>query len=79
MPELKKIEKVSDFFLNLKDREEKGVFFYRISGYNSGIHAFIRKYYESCMISGVIVEGGIQNPDQKNLAYSMNIFIKCSL
>lgn len=69
MPELKKIAKVSDFFLNLKDREEKGVFFYRISGYNSGIHAFIRKYYESCMISGVIVEGGIQNPDQKNLAY----------
>ena len=69
MPELKKISKVSDFFLNLSEREEKGVFFYRVSGYNSGIHAFIRKYYEACMISGAIVEGGIPNPDQKNLAY----------
>ena len=69
MPELKKIAKVSDFFLSLSDREEKGVFFYRVSGYNAGIHAFIRKYYEACMISGVIVEGGIPNPDQKNLTY----------
>lgn len=63
------IEKLDDYFLDLGKRKNKGVFFYRINGYNKQIHEFIQKYYESARLSGVIIEGKLQNPDNNNLAY----------
>ncbi len=64
-----KIEALNDFFKGLGDRKGKGVFFYRINGYNEDIDKFIREYYEAARKSGVIIEGRIPNPDDKNLAY----------
>lgn len=64
-----KIHELDDFFLNLGLRPGKGVFFYRINAYTDEIGSFIRKYYEAARQSGVIIEGKIPNPDEKNLAY----------
>ena len=64
-----KISCLDDFFCPLDNRKNKGVFFYRICGYSNEIKIFIKKYYEAARKSGVIIEGKIANPDEKNLAY----------
>lgn len=63
------IEKLDDYFIDLGKRKNKGIYFYRINGYNRQIHEFIQRYYESARLSGVIIEGKLQNPDTNNLAY----------
>lgn len=69
MFEHRKIQELDDFFRELNNRREKGVYFYRINGYNGKIDSFIRKYYETARLSGVIIEGRIPNPDERNLSY----------
>ncbi len=64
-----KIEALDDFFKGLGDRKTRGVYFYRINGYSEEIGRFICRYYESARRRGVILEGRIPNPDDKNLAY----------
>lgn len=63
------IENLNDYFVDLGKRKDKGIYFYRINGYNQQIHEFIQKYYETARLSGVIIEGKLQNPDNNNLAY----------
>lgn len=63
------IEKLDDYFIDLGKRKNKGIYFYRINGYNRQIHEFIQRYYEAARLSGVIIEGKLQNPDTNNLAY----------
>lgn len=69
MFERKKLGELNDFFLERNARKEDGVYFYRINGYNEQIAAFIKKYYETARSFGVVIEGRIPNPDEKNLAY----------
>lgn len=69
MFEHRKIQELNDFFKELNSRKEKGVYFYRVNGYNGEIDGFIRKYYEAARLSGVVIEGRIPNPDEKNLSY----------
>ena len=64
-----KIKNLNDFFTERDRRPEQGVYFYRINGYTEEIGQFIQKYYEAARLSGVIIEGKIPNPDEKNLAY----------
>lgn len=64
-----KIRNLDDFFVNLNDRSSKGVFFYRINGYNKEICEFIKKYYNAARTAGVIIEGKIPNPNKDNLEY----------
>lgn len=64
-----KIHRLDDFFLELKDRNPQGVYFYRITGYSNEVDSFIKKYYDTARRSGVILEGKIPNPDEKNLSY----------
>ena len=64
-----KIRQLDDFFIELQNRADKGVYFYRINGYNEQINAFIMKYYEAARKYGVIIEGRISNPSEGNLAY----------
>ena len=73
MFEHKKISRLNDFFTELAGRQEKGVFFYRINGFNDEISQFIQKYYEAARASGVIIEGKIPNPTESNLAYYQEI------
>ena len=64
--ELKSLE---DYFKDYNQREQKGVYFYRITKYNEKIRNFIEKYLEAARISGVWIEGRIPNPDEHNLSY----------
>lgn len=73
MLERKKIKDLNDYFLKLEERKEKGVYFYRICGYSEKVGEFIKKYYDIARRTGVVIEGKIPNPDEKNLSfYSQN-------
>lgn len=64
-----KVESLNDYFTCLSKRKEKGVYFYRINGYNAEIDSFLRRYYEAARKTGVVIEGRIPNPDENNLSY----------
>lgn len=64
-----KLCSLNDYFVPLGSRLNKGVYFYRFSGYSEEIEEFIKKYYDAARKSGVIIEGKIPNPDEKNLSY----------
>ncbi len=69
MFEHKKIQNPEDFFLPLSARGEKGPYFYRINSHTPKIEQFLIKYYETARRFGVIIEGRLPNPDEKNLSY----------
>lgn len=71
--ERRKLKSPDDFFLERKNRSEEGVYFYRINGYNEVVGAFLGRYYEKARRSGVVIEGRIPNPDEKNLSYYSEI------
>ena len=73
MLERRKLNKLSDYFLELNKRAERGVYFCRINGYSREIEDFIGSYYETARKEGVVIEGKIPNPDEKNLAYYSEI------
>lgn len=73
MLEHKKIRNLSDYFVELNNRQNKEVYFYRINGYSEEIGDFIKKYYDVARRTGVVIEGKIPNPDEKNLAYYSEI------
>ena len=63
------LQKPGDYFLPLRSRERKGIYFYRINGCNDEIIDFIGQYYNAAVRSGTVIEGRLPNPDNKNLAY----------
>ena len=69
MFEHKSIRRLDDFFLPLDKRQERSVFFYRISGYNKNIDDFILKYYNTALKNGTVIENGIPNPTGENLSF----------
>jgi len=69
MFEHKTINNINDYFIELNSRRDNGIYFYRINGYNDIIKSFIDKYYDLARISGVIIQGKIQNPTKDNLTY----------
>lgn len=73
MLEHKRIKSLSDYFIELDKRTNRGVYFYRINGYSKEVDEFIRKYYKVAIKNGVVIEDKIQNPDKKNLAYYYEI------
>lgn len=58
-----------DFFSGLSQRGGKHVYFYRVNDYAETVNNLISKFYELAKQSGVIIEGTIPAPDQKNLAF----------
>ncbi len=69
MFEQKALDSLDDFFLEYGKRRQQGIYFYRINGYNDAVGKFLVRYYEEARRTGVIIEGKIPNPDEKNLAY----------
>ncbi|MBE6878054.1 MAG: hypothetical protein E7488_02670 [Ruminococcaceae bacterium] len=64
-----KINNFDSFFLKLSSRPNNAVFFCRLTGYSQEIHRFIREYYTAARQNGVIIDGRIPNPDQRQLEY----------
>ncbi len=58
-----------DFFSDLSKRNGKNVYFYRVNDYAGTVENLITKFYELAKQNGVVIEGGIPAPDQKNLSY----------
>ena len=71
--EHKKIQSLEDFFLQLNNRTQKCVYFYRINGYSEPIRQFISRYYDTALKRGVVIEGKLPNPTEQNLAYYREI------
>ncbi|MFA9376790.1 MAG: YceG family protein [Lachnotalea sp.] len=69
MYEHKALQNLEEYFNDLSLRGNKKIYFYRINCYNETIKNFILKYYESSRLLGVVIEGKIPNPDEKNLSY----------
>ena len=63
------ITQLDDYFTELGQRKQRGVYFYRINGYTPQIHAFLIRYHEAARLGGVIIEGKLQNPDNHQLSY----------
>ena len=64
----KELQDLNGYFQNLNERNGQWAYFYRINGYSSEVKSFIQKYYDAARRSGVVIEGRIPNPDEKNLA-----------
>ena len=62
-----------DFFSNLTARGDKNVYFYRVNDYAETVNNLIIKFYELAKKNGVVIEGGIPAPNQKNLSYYLEI------
>ena len=71
-----KIRNLDDFFLELDKRPNKEVYFCRLNIYSEEIEQFIKKYYDAARKTGVVLEGKIPNPDEKNLSYYEEIMGK---
>lgn len=65
----KELQDLNGYFQNLNERNGQWAYFYRINGYSSEVKSFIQKYYDAARRTGVVIEGRIPNPDEKNLAY----------
>lgn len=70
---IEKINRLEDYFCTLDSRTKKGVYFYRICSYSDEIREFVKKFYQVARKNGVVIEGKIANPDEKNLAYFSEI------
>ncbi len=69
----KRIQNWQDFFVKLDERKERGVFFYRISGYNGQVQELLEQYDRVAQYNGVVLERKIPNPDEKKLSYYQEI------
>ncbi len=69
MLEHKKLRNLNDYFVELNNRQDKGVYFYRINQYSDEVGEFIKKYYDVARRRGVVIEGKIPNPTENNLSY----------
>ncbi len=65
----RKLDDLNDYFLKSTDRMDGSVYFYRICGYNDSIGQFLLRYYQEAARSGVVIDGRIPNPDERNLDY----------
>lgn len=64
-----KLGQLTDYFLNLSKRLGKGVYFYRIFCWNAEISEFVEQYLDTARRYGVVIQGKIPNPDEKQLSY----------
>ncbi len=64
-----KLGELDDYFVELNNRPQKGVYFYRLNGYSAKVEGFISSYYETALKTGIVIEGKLPNPDEKNLSY----------
>lgn len=63
----------SEFSVPISQRRQRGVYFLRIAGYTDEISQAIWQYHELARQRGVIIEGQITNPDERQLNYYKEI------
>lgn len=66
---LGRIGQLDQLFSPLSARENRAIYFYRISTCSDEILQFIKQYYQQARRNGVIIDGRIPNPTPQNLDY----------
>lgn len=73
MFQIANVDRLDDFFIGLNERREKSIYFCRLNSYSKELDVFLKKYYDCAIKNGVVIEGKIPNPDEKNLSYYSEI------
>ncbi len=73
MGERIKINTLQDFFFEAEKRPRRGACFERLCGYDRETRAFLGRYYEAAVKCGLVIDGGLQNPDNQQYAYYAEI------
>ncbi len=71
---LLRVSTLQDLFTPEGKRPTDGTYFLRVSGYSDALREFLRSYYTAALSSGVVVEGGLSNPDSNQLTYYSEVF-----
>ena len=58
-----------DLFLPMIGRSPHGVYFARVCGWNDEAQTCARRFYEAATQRGVVIDGGLQNPDGAQTGY----------
>ncbi len=69
MFERKTLQNLQAYFDPLSARGGPFVYCYRFSAYQEQMDAFLQRYEQQARQRGIVIEGRIPNPDEKNLAY----------
>lgn len=64
-----KLEKTNDYFVSYSQRKQKGVYFCRLNYYNNEIKEFLIRYFEQAKRKGILIQGKMTNPDERQLGY----------
>lgn len=62
-----KLKNINDYFKTLNQRESKGVYFYRIIGYNNEILKFIYNYRMTAFNKGAYINQSLNNPTEEEV------------
>lgn len=68
-----KIADLENYFLPLSKRTKNNVFVSRITATDGKVNDFIARYISSARSNGLLLDGGIKNPDTSNVQYCLNI------
>ena len=70
------LSNIEDYFQVQSKRTKKGVYFYRIIGYDEETLKFFRKYQTSAQRKGTYINQTIKNPDMEDIQYLSTIIRK---
>ena len=62
-------KKLNDLFLPMGRRNPRGVYFARVCGGGDGVSDALWAFHEAARQKGVVIEGQIGNPDERQLSY----------
>lgn len=64
---------INDCFKLKSQRDQIGVFFYRIIGYDDELLKFLRKFQTAAQIKGIYINKKLNNPDLADIQYFYNL------
>lgn len=65
----KQIEQLDAYFATLSQRGGNFVYACRFPGYTPEVETFLRRYDQAARTLGCVIDGGLANPTEQNLAY----------
>lgn len=68
-----KITDLSDFFSTASSRTKNICYVYRLNATDSKVNDFLSKYITTARSNGLLLDGGIKNPDTSNVEYCLNV------
>lgn len=76
MYERGKITDLDDFFKSISKRASKNTYVYRLFVTDAKTNEFLAKFISAARCNGLLLDGGLKNPDISNVQYCQNILGK---